>query len=104
MNRVGLNDVSIQFVNFLYLEKANLPLFFKRKITFPDLWALQLYRTEKGFIEFRTVLQELRELSGPQCGFRNEWREEHLSHWYAGTIRPPPKSLVCQSCESGLPW
>ncbi|NQX59515.1 (2Fe-2S)-binding protein [Paenibacillus qinlingensis] len=63
----------------------------------PELWELQLYRSEKGFIEFRIVLQELKELNGPQCGLRNEWREEHLSRWYAGTIRPIVEAIAVAS-------
>ncbi|CAH1200400.1 hypothetical protein PAECIP111891_01738 [Paenibacillus allorhizoplanae] len=60
----------------------------------PELWSLQLYRSEKGFVEFRIVLKELRKLSGPECGHRSEWREEHLSHWYAGTIRPIVEAIA----------
>ncbi|KRE83727.1 hypothetical protein ASG89_11415 [Paenibacillus sp. Soil766] len=60
----------------------------------PALWSLQMYRSEKGFIEFRIVLQELRKLSGPSCGLRSEWREEHLSRWYAGTIRPIVEAIA----------
>ncbi len=60
----------------------------------PELWSLQMYRSEKGFIEFRIVLQELRKLNGPPCGLRSEWREEHLSHWYAGTIRPIAEAIA----------
>ncbi|MDR6553032.1 (2Fe-2S)-binding protein [Paenibacillus qinlingensis] len=60
----------------------------------PELWSLQMYRSEKGFIEFRVVLQEIRKLSGPLCGLRNEWREEHLSRWYAETIRPLVEAIA----------
>lgn len=54
----------------------------------PELWTLQIYRHEKGYIEFRYALHEIRPLEGPKDGERSAWREERLSHWYGTHLRP----------------
>ncbi|NQX67484.1 (2Fe-2S)-binding protein [Paenibacillus alba] len=54
----------------------------------PELWTLQIYRHEKGYVEFRYVLSEIRWMEGPQSDQISLWREERLSHWYEAHIRP----------------
>ncbi|GGI44059.1 hypothetical protein GCM10008018_05210 [Paenibacillus marchantiophytorum] len=54
----------------------------------PELWTLQIFQHDKGYIEFRFVLSEIRLLAGPSEGQRSAWREERLTQWYDTHIRP----------------
>ncbi|MDD9266114.1 (2Fe-2S)-binding protein [Paenibacillus sp. GCM10023248] len=54
----------------------------------PELWTLQIYMHDKGYVEFRYALHEIRPLEGPADGERSAWREERLSHWYGTHLRP----------------
>jgi hypothetical protein len=54
----------------------------------PARWTLQIYQHERGYPEFRYVLDAIVELEGPAPEQRSVWREHQLSHWYGSVIKP----------------